>query len=39
MRSMHSNQTKDKKGMSLNWEIEFVCIYANKDFLNIENQS
>jgi hypothetical protein len=39
MRSMHSKQTKDEKGLPLNQEIRFGCICTKRDFLNIENQS
>jgi len=39
MRSIHSKQTKDEKGLSLNQEIEFGNIYTKRGFLNIRNQS
>jgi hypothetical protein len=32
-------ETKDEKGLSLYQKIEFGCIYAKRDFLNIRNQS
>lgn len=39
MRSMDFKQTKDKKKMYLNWEIEFGCIGTKRVLLEIENQS
>jgi hypothetical protein len=38
-RSMHSKQTKYEKELCTNKEIVFGCIFKNKVFLDIENQS
>jgi len=37
--SMHSKQIKHEKGLSLNQDIVFRCIYAKRSFLDIGNQS
>jgi len=36
---MHSKLTKDEKELCFNKEIVFGCIFKNKGFLDIENQS